>query len=92
MEVVNYIFTTPVSAAQRRTNKVHAVATRGVTDKAMKYVQAMAHPEAPDLKAALLDELKSLSLSEHYTWEDFLGREKDQGPVNLVQSYFLYRL
>ena len=67
LEDTNKIFTTPVSAAQRRANKVHAVATRGVTDKAMAFAQAMAHSEAPDLKAALLDELKSLSLSEHYT-------------------------
>ena len=35
LDDANYVFTTPVSAAQRRANKVHAVATRGVMDKAM---------------------------------------------------------
>ena len=69
LDDANYNFANPVSAAQRRANKVHAVATRGVTDKAMTYMQAMAHPEAPGLKTALLDELKSLSPSEHNTWE-----------------------
>ena len=64
LEDTNYIFTPPISAAQHRANKVQAVATRGVTEKAMTFVQAMAHPEAPDLKTALLDELKSLSPSE----------------------------
>ena len=60
LDDTNYIFSPPVSAAQRRANKVHTVATRGVTDKALTYVQAMAHPEAPGLKTELLDELKSL--------------------------------
>ena len=43
----------------------------------MAFVQAMTHPEAPGIKAALIDELKSLSPSEHNTWEVFLGKEKD---------------
>ena len=73
LDDANYIFAPPVSAAQRRANKVHTVATRGVTDKAMEYAQAMAHPEAPGLKAALVDELKSLSPNEHNTWEAFFG-------------------
>ena len=41
LDDANYIFATPVSAAQRRANKVHAVATRGVTDKAMTYVHTL---------------------------------------------------
>jgi len=45
-----YVFTTSVHAAQRCANKVHAVATRGVSDKAMSFGQAMAHTEAQGLK------------------------------------------
>ena len=77
LDDANYIFATPVSAAQGRANKVHTVATREVTDKAMEYAQMMAHPEVPGLKAALVDELKSLSPNKHNTWEAFFGKEKD---------------
>ena len=65
LDDATYIFAPPVSAAQRRANKVHTVATHRATDKAITYVQAMAHTEAPGVKTALLDELKSLSPSEH---------------------------
>ena len=92
LEDANYIFAPPVSAAQRRANKVHAVATRGVTDKAMTYIQAMAHPEAPGLKTALLDELKSLSPSEHNTWVEFLGREKDIPKGRLISSKAIFSI
>ncbi len=88
----NYIFVPPVSAAQRRANKVHTVATPGVTDKAMTYIQAMAHPEAPGLKSALLDELKSLSPSEHNTWVEFLGREKDIPKGRLISSKAIFSI
>ena len=45
-----YVFTAPVPAAQRQANKVHAAATREVSDKAMSFGQAMAH----GLKAAII--------------------------------------
>ena len=92
LEDANYIYAPPVSAAQRRANKVHAVATRGVPDKAMTYVQAIAHPEAPGLKTALLDELKSLSPNEHNTWVEFLGREKDIPKGRLISSKAIFSI
>ena len=92
LDDTNYVFTTPVSSAQRRANKVHAVATRGVTDRAMEYAQAMAHPEAIGLKAALLDELKSLSPSEHNTWEEFLGTTKDIPKGRLISSKAIFSI
>ena len=52
----------------------------------MTYMQAMAHSEAPGLKTALLDELKSLSPSEHNTWVEFLGQEKDIPKGRLISS------
>jgi hypothetical protein len=92
LDDANYIFVPPVSAVQRRANKVHTVATRGVTDKAMTYMQAMAHPEAPGLKAALIDELKSLSPSEHNTWVQFLGSEKDIPKGRLISSKAIFSI
>ena len=52
----------------------------------MAFGQALAHPEAQGLKAALIDELKSLLPSEHNTWEEFLGREKDIPKGRLISS------
>ncbi len=63
-----------------------------VTDKAMTYMQAMAHPEASGLKTALLDELKSLSPSEHNTWVEFLGREKDIPKGRLISSKAIFSI
>ena len=82
----NYTIATPVPAATRRANKVHTVATRGVSDKAMSFGQAMSHPEAQGLKAALFDELKSLSPSQQNTWEEFLGNEKVIPKGRLISS------
>ena len=62
-------------------NKVQTVATHGVPDKAMEYAQAMAHPEAPGLKAALIDELKSLSPSKHNTSLQLLFANTFQSPA-----------
>ena len=90
LDDANYIFAPPVSATQRRANKAHTVATRGVTDKAMEYAQAMAHPEAPGLKAALVDELKSLSPNEH--WEAFLGKETDIPKGRLIYSKAIFSI
>ena len=91
LEDTNYILL-PVCTAQRRANKVHTVATRGVTDKAMAFAQANAHPGASGLKAALLDELKSLSPSEHNTWKEFLGREKDTPKGLLISSKAIFSI
>ena len=89
LDDANHIFASPVSAAQRRANKV---GTRGVTDKAMEYAQAMAHPEAPGLKAALVDELKSLSPNEHNTWEAFLGKKKDIPKDRVISSKAIFSI
>ena len=52
----------------------------------------MAHSEAPGLKTALLDELKSLSPSEHNTWVEFLGREKDISKGRLISSKAIFSI
>ena len=80
MADLNYTFATLIPAATRRANKVHTVATRGVSDKAMSFGQAMSHPEAQGLKAALFDELKSLSPSQHKR------NEKDIPKGRLISS------
>ena len=87
LDDANYMFATPVSAVQRRANKVHTIATRGVTDKAMEYAQTMAHPEAQGLKAALVDEL-----NEHNTWEAFLGKEKDIPKGRLISGKAIFSI
>ena len=58
----------------------------------MTYMQAMAHSEAPGLKMALLDELKSLSPSEHNTFVEFLGQEKDIPKGRLISSKAIFSI
>ena len=58
----------------------------------MEYAQAMAHPGAPGLKAALLDELKSLSPPEHNTWDEFLGTAKDIPKGRLISSKAIFSI
>ena len=58
----------------------------------MEYAQAMAHPEAPGLKAALIDELKSLSPSEHNTLEEFIGTAKDIPKGRLISSKAIFSI
>ena len=58
----------------------------------MEYAQAMTHPEAPGLKAALLDELKLLSHNEHNTWEEFLGEAKDIPKDRLISSKAIFSI
>ena len=84
-----YVFTTSVHAAQRCANKVHAVATRGVSDKAMSFGQAMAHTEAQGLKTALIDEL---SPSQHNTSVEIFGNEKDIPKGRLISSKAIFSI
>ena len=85
-----YVFTAFVPAAQCRANKVRAVSTRGVSDKAMSFGQVMAHTEAQGLKAAPIDELKSLSPSQHNTWVEFSGNKKDVPKGRLISSKAIF--